>query len=103
MQGTKGIPKQMVKKMNEAFFELLSEGVLSYQDPMIGPLANQEKQLVVLLNDEKARLELRLHGLVQEVFGFSDGIAQACRSAFHAYFTTFQSLCAERQRAVIAA
>lgn len=96
-------PKRVLQQMRKAFFDLSPEGVLTYRDPMIGPLANREKQLAVTANLKKARLELRLRGVIDQVFELSEGTGQTCRDAVHAYFVAFESLCRNQQPATQAA
>ena len=81
----------------------ISLGVLIYQDPMIGPLANRKKGLAVQANPAKAQLELKVRGQVDQVFALTDGVGQACHEAFRAYFTAFESLCTGGRQAIRAA
>jgi hypothetical protein len=103
MRTADNFPKQVLQQMHKAFFDVSPEGVLTYRDPMIGLLANQEKQLAVTANPKKARLELRVRGVIEQVFELSQGIGQTCRDAFHAYFVAFESLCRNQQPATQAA
>ena len=103
MQPADRFPKRLLQQMHKVFFDLSPEGVLTYQDPMIGPLANSEKQLAVLANLKQARLELKVCGLIEQVFELNQGISQACGDAFNAYFAAFESLCRGEARATKAA
>lgn len=91
------------KQMRESFFDLSPEGVLVYQDPMFGPLANPAKSIAVVANTNEERLELRVRGNVERVFALALGAGQACQEAFAAYFATFASLCQEKAESVQAA
>lgn len=103
MQRVNAIPKRLQWELNNALFALSPEGVLVYQDPMIGALANPEKQLAVVVNLKKACLELKVREEVKQRFDLRVGTRQACREAFHAYFTAFESLVVIERQAVKAA
>jgi len=103
MRQVKKTNKNLVQKMQQVFFDLSPENVLVYQDPIIGQLANRDKQLAVVANLEKAQLELKLAGQIEEVFELSRGIAKACRNAFGAYFKTFEALCQQKRETARAA
>ncbi len=94
MRNTCRLPTNMVEKMNRAFFELSPGGLLVYQDPAIGPLANRAKQLAVELNLDENQLELRVGGRVSQSFKLDTDVADACQTACQAYFSTFANLCA---------
>ena len=103
MQPINAVPNRLRSKMNNAFFDLSAKGVLIYQDPMIGPLANEEKQVAVVANLKKGCLELKVRGQVEQRFDLGPNTGKACRAAFVAYFTTFESLVAAGGQAAKAA
>jgi len=42
------------EKLRQNFFEISAQGILVYQDPVIGPLFNSRKKIAVHVNTERA-------------------------------------------------
>lgn len=93
----------VARTMRAAFYDVSRDGVLVYLDPSIGALANHARQLVAVVNQAKARIELRLHGRLQAAFELRGDVVSACHGAFKAYFETFAALCREQDHGAIAA
>ena len=89
----------MLAKMRQGFFEVDARGVLVYMDPMIGPLCNARRLVMVRYQAAPRRLELSLDGTVVQRFELDGDVVDACRAAFHAYFVLFTRLCRSNEQA----
>ena len=102
MRNETALSTALVRKLNANFFDVSEEGILVYLDPMIGPLRNRSRQLLVSLNAKKKQFELRLQGRVAEVFDFEGNMGNVCCRAFGAYFQAFEQLCHAQNRTNVA-
>jgi hypothetical protein len=75
------------EQLREHFFEVSAQGILVYQDPVIGPLFHARKKIAVHVNIEQSRLELKVNGKVQQTFDFTQNIGRTCHEVCGAYFT----------------
>ncbi len=89
----------VIREMQEAFFDVGPDGALIYVDPMIGSLRSPTRQLTVAVNADQQQLELVHRGCVLQTFGLTDKAQDACERAFGAYFVTFQQLCGREVKA----
>ncbi len=92
----------MLAKMRQGFFEVDARGVLVYMDPMIGPLCNARRLVMVRYQPAPRRLELSLEGTVVQRFDLDGDPVDGCRAAFHAYFVLFTRLCRSTATAIMA-
>jgi hypothetical protein len=74
------------EKLRQNFFEISAQGILVYQDPVIGPLFNSRKKIAVHVNTEQGCLELKVNGRLEETFDFAQNVGRACQEACGAYF-----------------
>jgi hypothetical protein len=95
--------RRLAAAMRKSSFDLAADGTLIFRDPMIGRLEHQRRQLAVRLDRNGTHLDLIAHGQIMETFSLEGEIAQACESAFGAYFTAFECECSRRHEQVAAA
>ena len=81
-----------LSKMMRAYFEVCDDGVLAYQDPLIGRFENEKNGLAVRLNADTRQLELSFRGKIIETFDLDQQVEQACMDASYAYWSLFSQI-----------
>lgn len=102
MEAVAASNERIIAAMAKSFFGVSPDGWLIYNDPIIGALINEEKGLAARVDLDGYGIELRFRDEVKRVFSFKQGVGNACRGAFAAYFNEYAELCSQAAQAMAA-